>query len=323
MRYMRLGAVISAALVTAGCGSADKPDPKPSSPSSNVYMDVVAADDFLPGKPGIVILDTSNYGPARTVRITLRLDAEFATKVTLERPVDDTTDQWKKLPLTAPGSSASPAAKKTVSASYTAHLGHGSELLNFRLTSREAPRTGGEEIGVHATITAGGRTLADDDGTVPLAALTTSTTAAGKDDAVVRRKGGWTQVTVTITNHTRATFPAVDVQADYRQCQEEGNEGCDSTSQPYVTDDFTTQWASPNGWKTMLDGSGGTGPKKYLTVPLPAGTSRTLRLRIEAASSLAEDTSLVKFRVWSTGLANGAKQRSLGSAGNGITLTVR
>jgi hypothetical protein len=317
MNHARLAAAVTALVITTACGTSAKPDPQPTKSVSPVSVEVSPLDTFVEGTPGYVGLNVINSGPARQVTVNLRFTPGSGRTLSVERPLEGTNRRWTKVPLTT--------RQAALTGSFRTSLSRGAYLLSFRLTPGFTPTTEGDKVPVRVSLTAGGRTLATDDSDLALATLTTTLTSPKGNPPTIRRDGRWAEITFTVTNHSHRDYPKVEVQGYFTDCNGDNPVlPCDDPyPRTYLTSHFTTQLHDASTWKTLVafGGAGTDGSREDETLPiatfaLPAGTSKQVRLRIAPTSALTAKTTEVALTVRSYGLATGASERSLGTAGS-------
>jgi hypothetical protein len=324
-RYARRAALVTALVITTACGTPGKPDAESSptaSPTSPVSVSVSAPDGYAKGAPGYLLVETVNNGPARaSARITLRfgLGSAPGRTLALERDLDWMGKRWAKMPLSS-GSSGGAARLKAATGSFTASLPHGLKQWRLRLTPDFWTKTEGETLPIRVSVTDHGHTMATGHDTAQLSTLTTTLTSPNSGPPPLRR-GRWTQVSFTITNHTVSDYPRVDVQAYYTACGDSLAEPCSTASGPLPTSALSTQVRSGSTWKTLIPADGLNSDRSpenatllIATTALPAGTAKEIRLRIKPTSDLSHTEQQTGLTLWSTGLAAGASKHSLGGS---------
>ncbi|MEV2196571.1 hypothetical protein AB0I02_37190 [Streptomyces phaeochromogenes] len=257
-------------------------------------------------------LDLSNEGRPRpdvAVRIRIGLGHPGDPRPGLERKLDGS---WKKVEL-APDEQGS-------TGTFPMDLPRGSSLAFLRITPRVSPRIEGDGLPVDVTMTDGSRTLARNHETARLATLSLDIVSP-KSPAVLRR-GHWTEVVYTVTNHSHTAYPKAQVQAEYSACTADSDDpsnpdSCPSSAPQPVTTDLRTQWHDGTGWKEATAPDDGSVLAETLTMPfgtLPEGSTRTFRFRFTGSENLDGNVRRLVITARANGKAVGASERSLGIA---------
>ncbi|MCX4904448.1 hypothetical protein [Streptomyces sp. NBC_00878] len=267
-------------------------------------------------------LDLSNEGRPRpdvAVRVRIGLGHTGDPLPDLERKLDGS---WKKVELAAD--------KRGSTGTFRMDLPRGSSLAFLRITPRVSPRGEGDGLPVGVTMTDGSRTLAREHETARLATL--SLDIVSPKEPVVLRKGRWTEVVYTITNHSHSTYSKAQVQAEYSACTADSDDpwdpdACpDSAAQPVATA-LRTQWRDGTGWKEVTAPDDGSLLAETLTMPfgaLPADSTRKFRFRFRFTGSEELDGNVRRIVITArvNGKAVGASERSLGIA-SALTFDIR
>ncbi len=266
-------------------------------------------------------LDLSNEGRPRpdvAVRVHIGLRHAGDARPGLERKLDGS---WKKVEL-APD-------KRGSTGTFRMDLPRGRSLAFLRITPHATPSVEGEGLPVDVTMTDGSRTLARNQETARLATLSLDTVSP-REPAVLR-KGRWTEVVYTITNHSHSTYPKAQVQAEYSTCTADSYdpsdpEDCpDSTPQSSAATALRTQWRDGTGWREVTAPDDGSLLAETLTMPfgaVPAESTRKFRFRFTGSEELDADARRLVITARVNGKAAGASERSLGIA-SPLTFSVR
>jgi len=257
-------------------------------------------------------LDLSNAGRPRpdvALRVRIGLGRPGDPLPGLERKFDGS---WKKVELARD--------ERGSTGTFRMDLPRGSSLAFLRITPRVSPRVEGDDLRVDVTMTDGSSTLARKQQTARLATL--SLDGVSPEEPVALRKGRWTEVVYTITNHSHSIYPKAQVQAELSACAADSDDpwdpdDCpDGATQPSATA-VRTQWRDGSGWRDVAAPDDGSLLAETLTMPfgaLPADSSRTFRFRFTGSEELDGNVRRLMITARVNGKAVGASERSLGIA---------
>ncbi|MGQ4511101.1 hypothetical protein [Streptomyces sp. DW26H14] len=312
-------ALVAAAVAAAtGCAGGRNAGPKPSASASHAVDIVVDAQSMSAARAGTVLLDVRNAAhTARTVTMRLRFTVPGADtgKLKVTRGSSGGSG-WDDVPLTT-GPAPSPAAggariadPVTLTGAYPLTLKPGENRPGLRVAP--AFRTSPDVTSLHLALDlldAKGRVLAGTTNEVQLNLVDVARISA---PAVLPRDGKWHAADFTVANASTTAQPSVRLGAS-ADCDFADGARC-PTSGAYVKG-LRVQWFSGGRWHDM--------PAKGAALPrvsLPAGASRTVRMRLAATTRFDPRSRYALF------LDVGVPGRDggpLSSTGGRATMTVR
>jgi hypothetical protein len=265
-----------------------------------VAVSVQPVQQYAADRDGDVGIEVRNHGPALAkVTVTLQFTVAQGHTVSVARQAGK--GKWPAVPLSRNGSS--------LNGSWTTALPKGTRTLHFRLRPHYAPAAFDEKLPVHVVLADRGAPIAIGSADATLATLL-ATWKDGPHKLAVHRDGRWTEVALTLRNPSRLDIPQVDVRPAYDTCPASGT--CQGTGRDDLADDFRIAVRDGGDW-VGVDRAKGAAPATgaVVSVPLPAGASRTVHLRIAATGGLPASATRADFRLLATGTLKGAPSPSL------------
>lgn len=301
-----LSAVVMAGTLAACGGSGGKPAPATATHASEppVSVSVKAVDTYAHNRDGILGLWLAMHGsaPARA-EVTVKFDVPTGKKLTAyyETPKSEDWDHWPRLSLkSSPGPKA---GLDTLTGSYSVPLDR--DLWRLLVKPQYGPSTEPETVPVHASLTAGGRTLATDTDHAALAAVTVAPSNGTTSGGALHRNGHWTEADYTVTNDSTRRMSPVYAGFWIDQCNQD-DISCDSD--PSLLEDFAIQKYDGHRW-ISLPPSHRTA-RRVLSTSLEAGAEAKLRIRFAPTADLGKSVDGATVYLGCTGKMTGAKRGS-------------